>query len=147
MIRYEDLVNNPTDSLHKLCDFMGLNFNDKMLNFQNLAKDIKKYIEQNLPENEYSKLKSMHHNLENTITENRVNVYKNELSKEEISILDSICYKTGNQFGYLPINVLTTSMFFKFRLLLSELKIITYYHLHSLLLKLPLKIRRFIKLS
>ncbi|MBK8366606.1 MAG: sulfotransferase [Bacteroidetes bacterium] len=57
IIRYEDLVNNPSDSLYKLCDFMELSFNDEMLNFQNLAKDIKKYIEQNLPENEYSKLK------------------------------------------------------------------------------------------
>ncbi|MBK8366605.1 MAG: hypothetical protein IPL10_04060 [Bacteroidetes bacterium] len=85
--------------------------------------------------------------MENKITENRVNVYKNELLKEEITILDSICYKTGSQFGYLPINVLTKSIIFKFRLLLSELKIIIYYRLHALLLKLPIKIRRFIKLS
>jgi hypothetical protein len=145
VLRYEDLVNMPTESLLKLCNFMGLEFDDKMLHFQGLAKDIKKYIQENLPGNEYNKLKTMHHNLENTITENRVDAYKKELSEKEITILDSICYKVGKNFNYFPIHRLNHSPVFKCRLMISELKITIYYQIHAISLRLPLRIRRFIK--
>lgn len=144
-LRYEDIVNNPKDSLVKLCDFLGLEFDEKMLHFQGLSKDIKNYIEQNLSENEYTKLKTMHHNLENKINENRVKAYENELTKEEITILDSICHHVGKQFNYLPIHSLNQSLAFQFRLKLSQLKVIIYYSLQSFLLKLPLSIRLIIK--
>ena len=145
ILRYEDVASKPEQTLIDLCKFLGIEFNEKMLHFQGLSKDIKNYIEQNLSEIEYTKLKTMHHNLENKVNANRVKAYENELTENEIIILDSICHRVGKQFNYLPIHKINHSLSFNVRLKLSQLKIITYYSIQSFLLKLPLSIRLIIK--
>lgn len=145
ILRYEDLVHNPSETLIKLSEYLGLDYTEKMLQFQDLSKDIKKHIEQNLPEKDYTKLKVMHHNLEKDITGNRVEAYKTELTQKEIEILDTVCNEVGKQFNYLPISKTNSSLALWFRLLLSKLKIVTYYRLHAFLFKLPLSIKLYIK--
>ena len=145
ILRYEDIASKPEQTLVDLCNFLGIEFNEKMLHFQGLAKDIKKYIENNLSVSESSKLKTMHHNLENKINESRIKAYQTELTLKEIVILETICYKIGNKFGYEPTHKIKHSITTKLKQKLSRLKIIVYYTLHALLLKLPLKLRLIIK--
>lgn len=142
VLRYEDLVNNPSETLTSLCKFLEIEFDEKMLHFQDLANEIKQYIEKNLPEKEFSKLKTMHHNLENKITENRVNAYQKELTKEDITILDSICSETGAKFNYLPNSkFIKKSLKVIVRKNLSKLKILIYYNLHAFFLRVPISMR------
>lgn len=141
LLRYEDLVDHPTESLQKLCAFLHIEFDEQMLHFQDLSKDIKSYIKQNLTDSEFSKLTAMHHNLEKTINKDRVESYRKELTGYEISILDYICAKHGNSFNYKPISLFNPTWLTKIRTWMSYIKIKTYYCLHSMSYKIPLGIK------
>ena len=104
ILRYEDLVDHPTETLDKLCTFLNIEFDEQMLHFQDLSKDIKSYIKQNLTSDEFSKLTAMHDNLEKKINTDRVESYKKELTEKEISILDYICRNHANSFQYKSLD-------------------------------------------
>ncbi len=141
ILRYEDLVENPSASLQQVCTFLEIEFSDKMLHFQDLAKDIKQYIKENLNENDFNKLNTMHSNLEQTISNKRVAAYKNEFTENEIQILDTICDNFGKKFNYLSNSKSIKSLEFTLKLIASTCKIRVYYFLHALLLKMPIKYR------
>jgi hypothetical protein len=45
-VRYEDLVSNPEDTIIKICEFIKINFNSKLLELDGLNKhlgDVEKY--------------------------------------------------------------------------------------------------------
>lgn len=141
LLRYEDLVDRPTESLQKLCAFLNIKFDEQMLHFQDLSKDIKTYIKQNLTDSEFSKLTAMHHNLEKTINKDRVESYRKELTVDEIEILDYICSKRAKSFHYNAISRFNPTWLTKIRTCMSYSKIKTYYYLHSIRYKIPLSIK------
>lgn len=146
LLRYEDLAENPSDTLQKLCHFLNIKYSENMLHFQELAKDIKKYVKENLDEKDFQKLNTMHSNLEKTISKDRIEAYKNELTAEEIEILNTICYKHGKEFNYIINKTNKQSVIIRFNLILSNVKVRMYYFLHKYLLKLPIKYRLYFKL-
>ncbi len=141
ILRYEDLVDNPTEALNKLCAFLNIEYDQNMLSFQDLSKDIKSYIKQNLTGDEFNKLTAMHHNLEKKINTDRVDSYKKELTEKEISILDYICDNHAKSFNYKPINHFKPSWLIKIRTLMSYSKTKMYYYLHSISYKIPIGIK------
>lgn len=141
LLRYEDLVGHPTESLQKLCTFLNIEFDEQMLHFQDLSKDIKTYIKQNLTDSEFRKLTTMHHNLEKTINKDRVESYIKELTADEIEILDYICSKHAKSFHYNPISQIKPTWLTKIRTWMSYCKLKTYYYLHSIGYKIPLRIK------
>lgn len=143
IVRYEDLVNNPSDTLNKLCNFLTIDFDEKMLQFQDLSKEIKNYIKENLTSGEFDKLISMHHNLEKKINVDRVDSYKKELPENEITILDYTCAKYGKEFNYEPNGNSKVNLYNKLRLLMSNIKITVYYFYHAMNYKIPLGFKLF----
>lgn len=146
LLRYEDLAENPSATLQKLCKFLNIQYSENMLHFQGLAKDIKKYVKENLNEKDFNKLNTMHSNLEKTISVDRIEAYKKELTKKEIEILDAICYKFGKKFNYTSNLDSKQSILFYLRLLFTNSKISLYYFIHKCKLKLPIRYRLLLKL-
>lgn len=141
LLRYEDLVDQPSETLNKLCTFLDITFDERMLQFQELSKGIKNYIKQNLSDQEYAKLTAMHHNLENQVNVNRVASYKKELTDAEIGLLDFACRYYGKELGYKPEHPVQGNPAVGFRLWVSHMKVQLYYYLHSLRLRIPLSWR------
>lgn len=146
LLRYEDLTENPSITLQKLCQFLNIEYSENMLHFQELAKDIKKYVKENLDEKDFQKLNTMHSNLEKTISKDRIEAYKNELTIKEIDTLNTICYKYGKDFNYISTKINKLSAASYVNVILSDIKIRLYYFLHKHLLKLPIKYRLYFKL-
>ncbi len=100
LIKYEDLANNPTGSLQSLCVYLGVNYSDEMLNFQELSKEMKKHAVTSVSKEKNEKIQRMHGNLEKKVNTERVNAFVKELKADEIAFLDFACEKLALQFGY-----------------------------------------------
>lgn len=141
LLRYEDLVENPKETLRKICLFMNIDFNEKMLDFQDLSKDMKNYVKQNLTTEDFNKLNAMHKNLEKKINSERVESYKTELSAQEVYICDSICYKYAAIFDYKSNKSTTNNLYILLRYVISLTKLKIYYFLHAINYHFPLFIK------
>ena len=101
LIKYEDLVTAPKQTIEKICDFLELEYEDKMLKHYEFS-----YID-------YTKLKinkktidsqlKWHGNSNKPIDSSIKEKWKKELTKEEIKLLDYYCGETGKLFGYEPL--------------------------------------------
>lgn len=100
LIKYEDLANDPTKSLRSLCSYLGVEYSDEMLNFQELSKEMKKHAVTSVSKEKNEKIQRMHGNLEKKVNTERVNAFVNELKEAEIAFLDFACEKLALKFGY-----------------------------------------------
>jgi hypothetical protein len=100
ILRYEDLVSTPKETLQKLFIYLDIGFKEEMLNYKEKAGEMKKHLKENTSGEKFDKVMQMHGNLESDINTTRINAHERELSEEENSILDYICYNMANQFGY-----------------------------------------------
>ena len=100
LIKYEDLASDPTEHLQSLCSYINVPYNEQMLNFQELSKEIKKHAVENVSKEKNEKIQRMHGNLEKKVNTERVNAYVNELNPKEIALLDYACEKLASRFGY-----------------------------------------------
>ncbi len=91
LISYESFSENPTPHLHRICDFIGLEFKKEMLNFHSNAKTFSGRLSQVL---------DMHQNLLNPVNTSRTNLWKDNMSSKDIQIADAICGAFGKKVGY-----------------------------------------------
>jgi hypothetical protein len=142
-IKYEDLVNNPTQELQNLCAFLGLEYSESMLHFQDLSKKIKSHFKKNASENVFEKITSMHSNLEKEITTQRVHSYESDLIEKDIYLADTFCSSIGANYGYLPHkkHIENSSIIDRFNYFKAVLKIRIYYFLQPFYSKLPLSLK------
>jgi hypothetical protein len=92
VVRYEDLVSNPSSELKKICGFLNIPFQESMLHYLKTTK--KEYS--NVPE----EVKKKHQSLLKPINSSMIEKWKSGLSEKEQ--LD-IAYYTGKQaseYGY-----------------------------------------------
>ena len=69
---------------------LGLNFEETMLSSQHGPSRESKLFD--LPQ---------HENVKNPINSNSIDKWKNKLSKKEVQVVETICYKTSKNFNYL----------------------------------------------
>ena len=94
-IRYEDLVKDPVDSLNRLCNHLGVNYDKKMLD------NIDAFLFKS------SSLKS-HKDLSKEIHVKNINKYRSQLSKEQIQDLSYLLRDVFNFFNY-PVSLTNPS--------------------------------------
>jgi hypothetical protein len=140
ILRYEDLVTSPEATLRKLCSFMGVNYTPDMLAFQSMSKKLKEHVKETRNEEIYKKISGMHSNLDKAVNSDRVNSFETELSKKEIEIIDYICYKYAQKFNYKTGNK-TVSATDKFRILISEIFVRTFYRIKQVYYSIPTTLR------
>lgn len=92
-IKYEDLISNPKGVLTEVLYFLGFNFHDEILNFHSDKITV-----------ENSKKQEAWHNLSKPILPNNSNKYAFQLSREEIAIIEKICFYEMKALGYEPGN-------------------------------------------
>lgn len=88
-IRYEDLVSNSESILRKVMKELGLEYEPEMLD---MSKDV--LTAKN------SKTQKAWENLSKPVIKNNFDKYKEELTENEIMLIESICYFEMNHFGY-----------------------------------------------
>ncbi len=142
-LRYEDLVSNPEDELMKLCDFLQVEYQNSMLEFQTLSKKIKSHIKESASAEKYEKISSMHQNLEKKVSSDRVGSFDSRLTKNEIAVLNFICKNEAKKIGYLNL-IEDSSINLRQKAVLQfyRLYIPLFYNLEKIKLKLPLKIKK-----
>ena len=143
-IRYEDLVEEPVPTLKRLFDFIEIPYEDDVLNYhQNI--DLKSKINSSqLSETQKITVKEMHGNLEKPISNKRVGVWQQQLTKRQRYVCDVICRKTAEKLGYSDPK--EYSLFYQISISIISIPFKITYHSYLILkdlkyYKLPLSIR------
>ncbi|MCB0647084.1 MAG: sulfotransferase [Saprospiraceae bacterium] len=133
---YENLVEQPENNLRSICQFLGVQFDDAMLDFQFR----KKFTDAN------SNHQKIHQRLNEPITRARINRYKTEFTSEQIDYLIAYLspeiflspYRYEKQLKQLPpmvyvqlilSKILFSMGFYEFKELMKQLKSKLFYHL------------------
>lgn len=95
-IKYEDLVENPEDTLKKISRFININYDSNMLNYN---EEIIKTIEQASPIVK-NHIVTTHEGLIQKVNTKKIGVWKKELSKQQSDTIWSICAQTAINNGY-----------------------------------------------
>ncbi len=99
VLKYEDLVSNAKFQLQELSNFFGFSNEQNMLDFHLKVKENSLHKVINDSENVHDKAKEKYEKLSRPINTDRLEVWKEKLSAEEIEINSSIC-RVANYFGY-----------------------------------------------
>ncbi|HKC68558.1 MAG TPA: sulfotransferase [Bacteroidia bacterium] len=141
LIRYEDLVSHPKETLTTLCQFLEIDYSNTMLGFQGLSTEMMQHVKLNEGQQAYKEITQMHANLKNQINATRVRAYEQELSTNEITISNYICNKLGKEFNYIAKGPTEVELAWRLHKMFSQLKIKIYYLWRSIYYSLPISIR------
>lgn len=103
ILRYEDLVENPDDCLNEIYTFLDVEpiFSEELRLKERMGYE--KYRDD--PDIEKStRAKKKYEDLSKPIFKHRVDKWKENLSKSEISIAEVFCEEIGTKFNYLSTN-------------------------------------------
>lgn len=88
-VRYEDLVENPTRELRRLCEFLDLEWAPVMLEYHNAASGF-------IPEER----KSQHLNVDKPLQKNRTYAWRLEMSPARVSVFENHAIESLHAYGY-----------------------------------------------
>ncbi len=142
-LKYENLVSEPEKELKLLCSFLGVNYQNKLLEYQDLSIKIKTHLKENVSGKDFKKITTMHSNLEEEINTKRVSAFKNEMDQKQLILLDKLCNKNALKYGYEPIskNKTKLSFFETMNYLFAYYYVWVFYISRPVVNKLPLKIK------
>lgn len=100
IIRYEDIIQDTKNTIQKICDHLNVSYHTDMESPDKNAELLKQKAIKNLGSDPNKKVQEMHANLEKPINADKSGYWKNELKKEEVKIIETICGKTAENFGY-----------------------------------------------
>lgn len=109
---YENLLENPETELKKLCDFLGEDFEQSMLEFYK-------------NKNEYKTDDQNRQNLMKPVIKNNSEKWRTEMSKKELRVFEAISGNLLKEYGYEVINekpYITSVEHFYFGKILSPIK-------------------------
>ena len=89
-IKYEDLLENPKKELEKICDFINIKFEDRMLEFQQTAKKL--FVKKDEMQFKYNNFKPL--------IKNNNNKWVNNLTSNEIWFIQSTNFKLFKKLNY-----------------------------------------------
>lgn len=94
VINYETLALNPESEFGKLCDFVGIDYNENVFNFHQKKDDILK---------QYPKgyIVTYHTSLLQKINTSKIGVWKKELSSSQVKIMDLTVGSVAEKSGYV----------------------------------------------
>ncbi len=93
VLKYEDLVTDPELQLKKLCKFLELKYDNKVLNFYEKKEEALKTYSPKFMHKYQSSLMQK-------INTNKIGVWKTQLSPWQIRLMDATVGKTGSEAGY-----------------------------------------------
>ena len=89
MVKYEDLILRPENTLNEICNFIGVEFDANMLNHHSVG--LKGINDKDLPH---------HVNLKKPLIKSRVYAWKNTLNTQQLQLFEKIAYFELKHYGY-----------------------------------------------
>jgi len=93
VIQYEDLAKEPELQMKKLCEFVGIEYNDGIFNFHEKKDDILKAYPPGY-------IHSYHSSLMHKVNTSKIGVWKKQLSPQQVKIMDATAGKVAEEAGY-----------------------------------------------
>jgi protein-tyrosine sulfotransferase len=88
-VRYEELVSHPSKVTKEICNFVGIKYDDYMLDFSNSVKEL-------------GDTKHEHHkNLNNPINTGSIGKWKKGLTKDQINEIEGVCKEKLRELSYI----------------------------------------------
>jgi hypothetical protein len=107
-LRYEDLIQHPESELKILCNYIGIDFTEKMLDYE-------KYINKIHQTNCFNKI---HSSLKKPIDISKISEWKQILTRHEIILCEAIAGKFGLKYNYQTILDLNPALSMIYRIIL-----------------------------
>jgi len=106
-LNYEHLIGNTRDELTKICEFIGLEWNEEMHKYpQHVDRYLKQYLhsdqETSISASRKFAIEHIHKNLKSLPNPDLVNSWHEKLSRHDIDTVDSICGHFALRYGYEP---------------------------------------------
>ncbi len=99
IVHYENLVSQPEKTLQSICDFLNIDFNREMLDFYNKTYNLK-YREDSMDHSQKERIKFKYGSLSQPVNTNRIESWRNNLTQQEIDVIDSITALDAEKLGY-----------------------------------------------
>lgn len=93
IIRYEDLVTKPQESFSEICSFLKIPYNIEVFDFYKKKDDLLKAFPNPI-------IAQIHKSLMEPVNTGRMELWKTQLSDEEVRIADQIAGRTADLMGY-----------------------------------------------
>ena len=107
LIRYEDLVEKPEESLRELCAFLSIPYVSEVFDFHKKKDELVKIF----PDPVVAKI---HKSLMEPVNMGRMDLWKNQLTDLEVKIADQIAGRTADKMGYKRLSTrFSPAVFFK----------------------------------
>ncbi len=98
LVKYEDLILHPEDTLLELCKYLDIEFSSQMFEYREY---LDKMVKKTKTSSDEKMLKKIGSSLFKPIDRKKVNAWEGKLNKEEIETLDYICNSTASELGYI----------------------------------------------
>ena len=143
VVVYENMVNNPTEEIKRICDFIKIDYDPEMLQFnKNFEKNKEEYIRRvqkrykDYKEGAQEKrLMMLGKNLFNPINKKKVGFWKENMNRQEVEIAEYLFGEKGEHFGYKKSTEFNSSMKFPVIKALSYLYVMMSCKIHKWRLK------------
>jgi len=93
LLNYEKLARNPEKEYAYLCEFVGISYNESVFDFHKKKDDI-------LKEYPTGYIKTYHTSLLQKVNTSKIGVWKKQLSKKQIRIMDQTAGRIAEESGY-----------------------------------------------
>ena len=135
LLKYEDLVLNPEETIQSLCRFLEIDFNEGMMEYRKTT--VKRF------ENYTNAITKKHESLMKPIDAKMVEGWKTKLTKKQINHLEYATYDVASQLGY-KFNKPEVGFGIKLKLPFSKLKVITILGIIKLFFNFPFAVRKLV---
>ena len=132
-VRYEDLVDAPSEMTARLCSFLGIRYEPSVLEFNLRAEQFMKRY----PVYEFNRI---HGSLFKPISTGGIGGWKNKMSANEVKRADAVAGKTAETLGY-ELQFPKPGLFTKLRVLPGKIYGRLYYVYSDIAERLPLKVK------
>lgn len=130
IVKYEDLVSEPEKTLSRITQFLSLNYDANMLNYDSTFNEKLSSGKETLNPKTISHLEAFHAGLGQKVSSDKVGIWQKELSTEDKNLIWNMCYKTAQQLNYHNESC-TATFYFKPKMILEFLKIIFIIQLYT----------------
>lgn len=105
LVRYEDLVRQPQETLIRICSFVGKTFCPEMLDFHHSAAIFFHDAQTQHSDPVFvEKLRRFHSNMLEPLSTDHIGKGGKSLNQQDLAIANHICQPLARHLGYLPYN-------------------------------------------
>lgn len=103
ILHYEDLVEQPETALKKVCDFIGVSYNEKMLKTKKVYEEFLESRKPFISEVSYHKYSKLNSELSAEINNEKIRIYKSKLNEEDENKINHLTKGLMDDLGYKTI--------------------------------------------